>query len=181
MSKVVGIVASSAGGVENLRTSLVEPLLDRGYQVSVVLTPTAAVWMDENGEREKLADLTGLPVRAQPRLPSEPSPHPKPDVLIAAPATSNTVAKLALGIADNQALTILCENVGTTPMIVFPRINAAHARQPAWEQHLEALRKVGVHVVYGDDLWPLHEPRSASPRRELPWAHIIETVEGLLA
>ena len=46
--------------------------------------------------------------------------------------TANSVAKLALGIADNQALTVLCENVGHRPMIIFPRINAAHARQPAW-------------------------------------------------
>ncbi|UPK73168.1 flavoprotein [Nocardioidaceae bacterium SCSIO 66511] len=167
--------------MEKLRVSLVAPLLERGHQVSVVLTPTAAVWMDENGEREKLADLTGLPVRSQSRLPSEASPHPKPDVIVAAPATSNTVAKLALGIADTQALTVLCENVGTTPMVVFPRINAAHARQPAWESHLEALRKAGVHLIYGEDVWPLHEPRAASPRRELPWPQIIQETECLLA
>jgi flavoprotein len=34
--------------------------------------------------------------------------------------TANSTAKLALGIADNQALTVLSENVGTTPMIIFP-------------------------------------------------------------
>jgi hypothetical protein len=48
--------------------------------------------------------------------------------------TANSVAKLALGIADNQALTVLCECVATVPMIIFPRINAAHARQPAWKR-----------------------------------------------
>lgn len=181
MSKVIGIVASAAGGVEDLRSALVEPLLNRGHEVFVVLTPTASAWMETNGERNKLATLTGLPVRAQPRLPTEPSPHPKPDVIVAAPATSNTVAKLALGIADNQALTLLCENVGTTPMVVFPRINAAHARQPAWPQHLSALESVGVRLIYGDDVWPLTEPRTASPRREPPWAPIIATVEELLA
>lgn len=181
MSTVIGIVASAAGGVEDLRGALVEPLLNRGHEVFIVLTPTASTWMEMNGERNELAELTGLPVRAQPRLPTEPSPHPKPDVIVAAPATSNTIAKLALGIADNQALTLLCENVGTTPMVVFPRVNAAHARQPAWQQHLDALRSVGVHLIYGGDVWPLAEPRAASPRRKPPWAHIIATVEELLA
>ena len=46
--------------------------------------------------------------------------------------TANSVAKLALGNADNQALTVLRECVATIPTIIFPRVNAAHARQPAW-------------------------------------------------
>lgn len=180
MNRVVGIVASGAGGVEQLRERLVVPLLDRGFQVPIVLTPTAAEWLRASGEDEALARMTGLPVRSQPRLPTEPSPHPRPDVLVAAPATANTVAKLALGIADNQALTVLCENVATTPMVVFPRVNAGHARQPAWELHLEALRRVGVRLIYGDDVWPLREPRAAAPGRALPWETVIKTVEELL-
>ncbi|MDN5855657.1 MAG: flavoprotein, partial [Actinomycetia bacterium] len=76
MSSTVGIVASAAGGVESLREALVEPLLDRNYRVSIVLTPTAAIWLDANGERAKLAELPGLPVRSHPRMPTEPSPHP---------------------------------------------------------------------------------------------------------
>jgi hypothetical protein len=126
----IGIVAASAGGVETLRTGLVQPLIDDGHQVAITLTPTAASWLDHPGERDRLEDLTGLPVRSTPRLPDEPKPHPKSDVLMGAPLTANSVAKLALGIADNQALIVLCECVATVPMIIFPRINAAHARQP---------------------------------------------------
>lgn len=181
MTATVGVVASSAGGVELIRPRLVEPLLAAGRQVSVTLTPTAAHWLDPIGELDKLAATTGLPVRSRPRLPSEPRTHPRIDVFVAAPATANTVAKLALGIADNQALTMLCENIGVSPMVVFPRINAAHARQPAWDQHLDALRKAGVHLVYGEDVWPLYEPRSAPSGREPPWATILETIDALLA
>lgn len=49
------------------------------------------------------------------------------------------MAKLATGIADNQALTQVSEAIGTVgvPVVVFPRINAAHARHPAWERHIE--------------------------------------------
>ncbi len=70
---------------------------------------------------------------------------------------------------------MLCENVAQVPMIAFPRINAAHARQPAWSDHLSRLRSVGVELIYGDDVWPLAEPRAAGPR-ELPWAVIVNAV-----
>jgi hypothetical protein len=117
----IGVVAGGAGGVETLRTGLVQPLLDDGHIVAITLTPTAATWLAECGEVDALQRLTGLPVRSEPRLPGVASPHPYIDVFIAAPLTANSVAKLALGIADNQALTVLCESIATTPMIVFPR------------------------------------------------------------
>lgn len=176
---VVGVVASSAGGVEDLRTGLVEPLLLRGHKVAVTLTPTAARWLDHIGETSKLVAATGLPVRSEPRLPGDPQQHPKIGAFAVVPATANTVAKLALGIADNQALTVLCESIGTTPMLVFPRVNAAHARQPAWQSHLELLRGAGVQLVYGEDVWPLREPRTSGDARQLPWDTILLAVEQL--
>ena len=173
----IGVVAASAGGVETLRAGLVQPLIDEGHQVAITLTPTAAAWMDYLGEVQLLETLTGLPVRSTPRLPHEPKPHPKCDVLVGAPMTANSVAKLALGIADNQALTVLCECVATVPMIIFPRVNAAHARQPAWNDHLDRLRSVGVELIYGEHVWPLAEPRMAGPR-ELPWAAILSALKS---
>jgi hypothetical protein len=32
-------------------------------------------------------------------------------------------------------------------MIILPRANAAHARQPAWNDHLDRLRPVGVELI----------------------------------
>lgn len=150
---------------------------ERGWQVAVTLTPTAATWLDAAGDIEKVEQVTGYPVRVEPRLPGEESPHPAVDCYAVVPATSNTVGKLALGLADNQALTQVCEAIGrgAVPIVVFPRINAAHARQPSWGGHVAALQRAGVHLVMGEDVWPLHEPRSA-PGKELPWAAIIDTI-----
>lgn len=178
--RTLGLVGCAAGGVELLRQELVEPLMAEGWCVVVTLTPTAAVWMTENDELDKLEILTGYPVRSTPRLPGETSPHPPVDGYAVVPATANTVAKLALGIADNQALTQVCEAMGTgIPVAVFPRINAAHARHPAWPSHITALANAGIHLIYGDDVWPLHEPRSA-PDRPLPWSAIRATVTHLV-
>lgn len=174
---VLGLVGCAAGGLEQIVAKLIEPMQERGWQVAVTLTPTAATWLDATGDNEKLEQVTGYPVRSKPRLPSEQSPHPAVDCYAVVPATFNTVGKLALGLADNQALTQVCEAIGlgSIPIVVFPRINAAHARQPAWGGHIAALRLAGVHLVMGDDVWPLHEPRSA-PGKELPWAAIMDTI-----
>ena len=175
---VLGLVACSAGGLEDIHAEIVEPMCESGWTVGVTLTPTAATWLRASGDIGRIEAATGLPVRHSPRLPSCASPHPPVDCYVVAPATANTVAKLALGIADNQALTQLAEALGNEhpPIVVFPRVNAAHAGHPAWRQHIATLRDAGVHLVYGEDVWPLHRPRSA-PGRTLPWQAIREAVE----
>ena len=175
----LGLVCAAAGGIEQVRERLIEPLLEDGWSVAVTLTPTAAVWLEASGERDKIAAVTSLPVRSAPRLPDEQSPHPPVDCYAVVPATSNFVAKLALGIADNQALTQVCEALGGSrpPVVLFPRINAAHAGQPAWSDHISALRAAGVNLVYGEDVWPLHTPGSA-PGKQLPWAAIRAAIEN---
>ncbi len=174
-------MGSAAGGVELLRSGLVEPAMKRGWQVAVTLTPTAGDWLRMNGEWERLEEVTGLPVRAAPRLPGEQRPHPPVDCFVVAPASANMVAKLASGLMDNQALTQVGEAIGTLdlPVVVFPRVNAAHARHPAWRHHLEALGEAGVHLVYGSEVWPLYEPREAPSERVLPWAAILDTVDSV--
>jgi Flavoprotein len=145
------------------------PALDRGWKAGVTLTPTAAVWLEMSGELARIEELSGLPVRSAPRLPWQEGPHSSPDCWAVVPASANTVAKLALGVADNQALTQVNEAIGgrEVPVVVFPRVNAAHASHPAWPAHLAALRAAGVRLVYGEDVWPLHRPR-AGGGKELP-------------
>lgn len=176
---LLGVVGSAAGGVEQLRRGLVEPAIARGWQVAVTLTPTAGVWLRATGELERLEQLTGHPVRDEPRLPGEARPHPSADCFAVAPATANTVAKLATGVADNQALTQVGEAIGTVgvPVVIFPRVNAAHARHPVWKRHLAVLQEAGVKLVYGPDVWPLYEPREAPSGRLLPWTAVLDAVE----
>ena len=178
----LGLVITGCGGAEEVRTQVITPLLEDGWTIAVTMTPTAARWLADSGELALIEKATGLPVRSEPRLPGEVSPHPRVDGYAVVPASANTVAKLALAVADNQALTMVNEAIGTLglPVVVFPRVNAAHARHPAWEGHLDALRRGGVHLVYGDDVWPLHEPRSA-PGRELPWAAVVNAIRTVVS
>jgi hypothetical protein len=179
-TRALGVIGSAAGGLETIRECLIEPAIHRGWRVAVTLTPTAGTWLQATGELEAIEAVTGLPARVSPRMPTEASPHPPIDCYLVCPATANTVAKLALGLSDNQALTTVCEAIGAgvVPVVVFPRINAAHTRQPAWNSHIHALRSAGVHLLTGDDYWPLHEPRSA-PGKDLPWTNILDAVEAV--
>jgi hypothetical protein len=175
---VVGLVACAAGGLRTIRDGFVEPALRQDWRVAVTLTPTASRWLSSDGEElARIEQATGLPVRDSPRLPDEPRPHPELACCVVAPASANTVAKLALGISDNQALATANEAVGdpNVPVIVFPKVSAPHIRHPAWAGHLAALRSVGVHLVYGESVFPIDEPREGSPGgRPLPWAAILE-------
>jgi hypothetical protein len=147
---VLGLVASGAGGVERwLRGGLAEPAAARGWRLAITLTPTAARWLEAAGELAALRATTDLPVRWTSRLPAEPKPHPVPDVFVFAPATANSVAKLALGVADNQALTVVGEALGMpgVPVVVQPQAGEAQRRHPAWSGHLATLRGAGVRLV----------------------------------
>lgn len=179
---VVGLVCCAAGGVEEVRERFVEPALARGWRVAVTLTSTAATWLEASGEVNRLAAVTGLPVRSERRLPGEERPHPAADCWVVAPATANTVASLALGLTSNQALTQVCEALGAgqVPIIVFPRVNAGHAGHPAWDGHLATLRGAGVGLIYGEDVWPLYPPREAPPDRKLPWEAVLDATADAL-
>jgi flavoprotein len=146
------LVASSAGGVERrLRPELAEPALRRGWRLAITLTPTAVSWLDAVGELDRLRALTDLPVRSVGRMPGEPSPYGLADRYLFAPATATSIAKLALGIGDNQALTQLCEAVGApeVPVVVHPQAGAAQRAHPAFAGHLDVLRSAGVVIADG--------------------------------
>jgi Flavoprotein len=178
--KVIGLVACAAGGrLATIRDGFVEPALRRGWRVAVTLTPTASRWLSDSEELARIEQATGLPVRDSPRLPHEPRPHPELACCVVAPASANTVAKLALGISDNQALGTANEAIGNpdVPVIVFPRVTAEHIRHPAWAGHLAALRSAGVHLMYGESVYPVDETGQGPPGgRPLPWAAILDMV-----
>jgi hypothetical protein len=94
---------------------------------------------------------------------------PEPDAIIVAPATFNTINKWAAGIADTLALGLLCEATGRgLPVVVLPYLNAAQGEHPALGEGIERLRRLGVRVLFGPDVLPLHRPRQGK-RDQFPW------------
>lgn len=143
----LGLVASACGGVETrLAAELAEPAARLGWRLAVTLTPTAASWFDDR-QLARLQASTDLDVRWSSRTPGVPRPHPYPEAFVLAPASAGSVAKLALGLADNQALTVLGDAVGVVPMLVGHQVPATRPAHPAWQGHLDALTGAGVRVT----------------------------------
>jgi phosphopantothenoylcysteine decarboxylase/phosphopantothenate--cysteine ligase len=67
------------------------------------------------------------------------------DLVVVAPATANTLAKIAAGMADDLlGNTILAS---TAPLVVAPAMHTEMWRNPATVANIETLRARGIHVV----------------------------------
>jgi phosphopantothenoylcysteine decarboxylase / phosphopantothenate---cysteine ligase len=70
------------------------------------------------------------------------------DLLVVAPATANTLAKFANGVADDFVTStyLAC----TAPVLVAPAMNTTMLNSPATQRNLEKLRADGVHMIDPD-------------------------------
>jgi phosphopantothenoylcysteine decarboxylase / phosphopantothenate---cysteine ligase len=67
------------------------------------------------------------------------------DVFVIAPASANTLAKLATGLADN--LLTSAALASTAPLVLAPAMNSRMYEHPATRRNLELLRSRGARVV----------------------------------
>ena len=94
------------------------------------------------------------------------------DVVVTAPATLNTLAKVASGIADNAVTLLLAAQIGNKkPVVLFSAMNLVLKNHPAYTKHKEVLETWGVHVVEP----PVEEGRLKMPSPDF----VFEWVEKL--
>jgi len=75
-------------------------------------------------------------------------PRPPRGVVLFAPCSFNSLNKLAHGIADNLALSVVAEAIGRgTPVIVGPSLNAPLLAHPEAQASLKKLASWGVTIV----------------------------------
>jgi phosphopantothenoylcysteine decarboxylase/phosphopantothenate--cysteine ligase len=67
------------------------------------------------------------------------------DLLVVAPATANILAKMAAGLADDLASTVLLAT--DKPVLVAPAMNVRMWLHPATQANMATLTKRGVHVI----------------------------------
>jgi hypothetical protein len=175
-SRHLTLVACAAGPATDIGTA-VGLALGRDWTVSVVATPAAMSFVDG----PELERLTGEPVRGEPRDPATRRRGRRAGAILVAPATFNTINKLAAGIADNYAATLLAEAVGArVPMLIVPFVNEALASRMIYARSLQALRAEGVAILAGeDDGWLPHPPGTGEERRiSFPWRLAVERITG---
>jgi phosphopantothenoylcysteine synthetase/decarboxylase len=144
-----------------------------GWTVAVISTPSALSFLDTTA----IEELTGSPVRSEYRTGQiGPRTLPAIDAIIAAPATYNTINKLALGVSDTYALGTLAETIGRgAATVVVPVVNAALAARQPYQRAVESLRGEGASVVAGPEYgWEPHEPGTGDRQARLfPWGRAL--------
>ena len=71
------------------------------------------------------------------------------DLVVICPATANILAKMAAGIADDLATTILLAT--DKPVLAVPAMNVRMWNHPATQRNLAQLRADGVHIMNPDE------------------------------
>ena len=118
-------------------------LVRAGWQVRVVVTPASVPWVDGDA----ITKVTGTAPQREARAAGQPK-APRPDVLVIAPATFNTINKLAGGIADTFAHSTACEALGAgTPTVVVPMVSGRLWGHPALANSLRTLQTARVRFV----------------------------------
>jgi phosphopantothenoylcysteine synthetase/decarboxylase len=136
-----------------------------GWDVCLVATPDGIKFLDA----EQLAELSGHPVRVHYKHSDEPDVLPPPDAFVIAPATFNTINKLAAGISDTLALGLVNEAVGLgLPIIATPWPSIQLYRHPVFQRSLVALRDWGVSIIID----PAHLPQASNSPPVFPWQEL---------
>ncbi len=135
---------------------LAATLVDAGWRVRVVVTPTASEWV----RAPRVEAVTGFPLVTRQRLFREPRTWPEDHATVVAPLSFNTLNKWALGISDNYALGVLNESISLQrKTIAVPMIGHRFWDHPARARSIDLLRSAGVVFVdpfsQGDDLAPV--------------------------
>jgi phosphopantothenoylcysteine decarboxylase / phosphopantothenate---cysteine ligase len=154
------ILLGVSGGIAAYKAlELVRLATADGHAVRVVQTPASRRFVGA----ASFAALTGAPVLASEFehdpargvFPDQPLPAHEPlshlalvahaDVYVIAPASANTIAKLAGGLADN--LLTSCALAAACPLVLAPAMNNHMYEHPATQANLRTLRERGVIVV----------------------------------
>src|SRR5215472_10659032 len=112
---------------------------------TVIAIPTPNAARTISGR--ELADVPGAQV-VQSYFDLAIRPRPPFGVVLFAPCSFNSLNKLAHGIADNLALSVVAEAIGRkTPVIVAPSLNAPLLAHPQAQASLKTLPGWGVTIV----------------------------------
>ena len=144
--KTLRILIGISGGIAAYKIPfLVRLLRKNGAQVKVVLTNAARSLVSE----ETLRTLSENPVYTDNASAEYDMDHIRlaqwADVFCIAPATANTIAKMAHGIADNLLTSLLL--AFSKPVVVAPAMNGAMWRNAATQDNIATLLKRGIRVL----------------------------------
>ena len=143
--KILLIITGSIAAVKSLE--LIRLLKSRNYAVTCVLTkggqqfvtPMAAAGLSGNKVYTDLFSLTDETEMGHIALSRA------ADLVVVAPASADILAKMAAGIADDLATTLLLAT--DKPVVAAPAMNVKMWEHPATKRNIAQLKKDGVTII----------------------------------
>jgi phosphopantothenoylcysteine decarboxylase/phosphopantothenate--cysteine ligase len=169
-----------AGGIAAYKSlDLIRRLRERGAEVRCILTaggaqfvtPLSVATLSRSTVFQNLFSLTEESEIGHIRLARD------NDMVVVAPATADLLAKMAHGLADDLASTVLLAT--DRPVLVAPAMNFVMWDQKATQENLAALKKRGVHAI-GPKAGELAEGETGMGRMSEP-LEIVAAIEDVLA
>jgi phosphopantothenoylcysteine decarboxylase/phosphopantothenate--cysteine ligase len=135
------VLLGVTGGIAAYKAcELCRLLVKAGHEVIPLLTPGAERFITS----ETFTALARRPVA------EDPYPHLQhADLLVIAPLTANTLAKLAAGLADSVLTEAALAHRG--PTLVAPAMNDRMWEHPATQANVEVLKQRGVELIGPDE------------------------------
>lgn len=154
------ILLGVSGGIAAYKAlELVRLATGAGHSVRVIQTPTSRRFVGPasfealSGAPVLIGEFDRDPFRGA--FPGETPPQHEPighlelvekaDLLLVAPASANTIAKLAHGHAENMLTTAAL--AAACPLLIAPAMSSKMYEHPATQANLELLRARGAHVI----------------------------------
>ncbi|HWI31056.1 MAG TPA: bifunctional phosphopantothenoylcysteine decarboxylase/phosphopantothenate--cysteine ligase CoaBC [Microbacterium sp.] len=149
MDRPLNVVVGVTGGIAAYKTiQVVRDLVLAGHRVKVIATDSALrfvgapTWEAISRQPLSMSIFEDVATVHHVALGQE------ADVVVIAPATANTIAKLAAGIADDLlGTTVLASRA---PLVVAPAMHTEMWNHPATVANVETLRARGVTIVGPD-------------------------------
>ena len=141
------ILLGISGGIAAYKScELVRLLKKQGHEVSVAMSRAATEFVHPN----TFQALSGNPVLVDTHGSGDGNGMAHinltraADVMLIAPATANTLAKIAHGVADNLLTNLAAAR--KCPLAVAPAMNVEMWFNPANQRNIAQLRQDGVHI-----------------------------------
>lgn len=169
-----------SGGIAAYKSlDLIRRLRERGAVVRCVMTKAATEFVTPTtvGALTAQSVFTNLWDREAEQDVGHIRLAREADLIIIAPATADLMAKMANGLADDMASTVLL--AATVPVLVAPAMNPAMWDSPATQRNLETLASYGLHFV-GPNEGEMAESGEAGLGRMSEPMEIVEAAEALL-
>jgi phosphopantothenoylcysteine decarboxylase/phosphopantothenate--cysteine ligase len=148
------ILVGVTGGIAAFKAAhLTSRLRQLGAEVHVLMTGAAASFVAPLTFRT----LSGNPVTASLWDPENPYDEPhvvlgeRASLFVIAPATAQTLARVALGLADDPVSATAL--VTRAPILLAPAMHEAMFTHPATQEHLRILRERGCRIIGPEPGW----------------------------